>query len=256
MKRFLPWVNIFTVIVALTVNILANALPLNGQNTGAISDKFKVFFVPAGYVFAIWGVVYLGWIAFSVYQALPAQRDNPRLQRIGWLFALSGLANAAWLFTWHYELFPLSVVVMLALLLLLIAIYVRLDIGRARVTPIEKWCVNIPFSIYLGWISVATIANITDLLYYWKWDGLGIAPQAWAVIMLVAASAISLAMALARADIAYLLVIVWAFAGIAIKQSAAPFVANAAWLMTALVVLAIPLGVWYRGKNLTRAQMR
>jgi benzodiazapine receptor len=231
------------------VNVLANALPLNGQNTGAISDKFKVFFVPAGYVFAIWGVIYLGWLAFTMYQALPTQRNNPRLQRIGWLFALSNLANAVWLFTWHYELLPLSVVVMLSLLLLLIAIYLRLDIGRARVTTIEKWCVDIPFSIYLGWISVATIANITDLLYYWKWDGWGIAPQVWAVIMLVVASALALAMTWTRGDVAYLLVIVWAFVGIAVKQSAAPLVANTAWLMTGVVALMIPLSVWYRGKK-------
>ena len=249
MKRWLPWVNIVTVVVALAVNVLANALPLNGQNTGAISDKFKVFFVPAGYVFAIWGVIYIGWLAFTVYQALPAQHSNQRLQRIGWLFALSNLANAVWLFTWHYELFPLSVVVMLSLLLLLIAVYMRLDIGRARVTTTEKWCVDIPFSIYLGWISVATIANITDLLYYWKWDGWGIASQVWAVIMLVVASALALAMAWTRGDVAYLLVIVWSFVGIADKQSAAPLVANTAWLMTVVVALMIPLSVWYRGKK-------
>src|SRR5512143_2103851 len=203
MKRILPLVNIFATIIALTVNVLASTLPLNGKNTGAISDQFKVLFVPAGYVFAIWGVIYIGWIAFAIYQALPSQRDNARLQRIGWLYALSGVLNAGWLFTWHYELFPLSVVVMLALLVTLIAIYLRLDNGRVQVSTAEKWCVNIPFSVYLGWISVATIANITDLLYYWHWDGFGIAPELWAVIMLVVATALALAMTLKRSDIAY-----------------------------------------------------
>jgi hypothetical protein len=255
MKRWLPWINIAAALAALTVNGLANALPLNGQSTGAISDQFKVFFVPAGYVFAIWGVIYLGWIAFIVYQALPGQRDNSRLHRIGWLFVLSCLANAAWLFAWHYQLFPLSVVVMLTLLVSLIAIYVRLDIGRARVTIIEKLCVDIPFSIYLGWISVATIANITDLLYFWKWDGLGLAPEIWAVMMLVVASALALAMAWTRGDIAYLLVIIWSFVGIAIKQSAIPSVANTAWTMTAFVVLLIPLSVWYRARKLATARL-
>ncbi len=249
MKRWLPWVNLATVIVALTVNVLANALPLNGQNTGAISDKFKVFFVPAGYVFAIWGVIYIGWIAFVVYQLLPAQRDNPRLARIGWLFAFSNLANAAWLFTWHYELLPLSVVVMLALLFSLIGIYVRLNIGRARATTIEKWCVDVPFSIYLGWISVATIANITDLLYAWQWDGLGIAPELWAAVMLVVASALALVMTWTRRDIAYLLVLVWSFIGIAVKQSAVAVVANTAWVTTAFVVLLIASSVWLRARQ-------
>ena len=248
MKRFLPLMNLLATVVALTVNVLASTLPLNGKNTGAISDQFKVFFVPAGYVFAIWGVIYIGWLAFSIYQLLPAQRSNPRLQRIGWLYALSGLLNAGWLFTWHYELFPLSVVVMLALLVTLIAIYLRLDNGRVQVSTVEKWCVNIPFSVYLGWISVATIANITDLLYYWRWDGFGIAPEMWAVIMLLVATVLALTMALTRGDVAYLSVFVWSFVGIAVKQSATPLVANTAWAMMVLVALMIPVGVMYRRK--------
>ena len=142
-----------------------------------------------------------------------------------------------------------TVVVMLALLLLLIGIYLRLDIGRVRVTTAEKWCVDIPFSIYLGWISVATIANITDLLYVLKWDGFGVAPQMWAVVMLVVATVLALAMALTRADVAYLLVLVWSFAGIANKQTPMPLVANAAWVTTVLVGLMIPLGWWFYRRN-------
>jgi hypothetical protein len=249
LKQYLPWINIGTALVALAVNLLATTLPLNGQTTAAISDKFQVLFVPAGYVFAIWGIIYVGWMAFAVYQALPAQRANPRLQRIGWLFALANIANAAWLFTWHFELFPLSAIVMLSLLALLIAIYWRLNIGRVQVSAREKWLVDLPFSIYLGWISVATIANISDLLYYWHWDGFGVAPELWAVIMLATAAAIALAMALTRAEMAYLLVIVWAFVGIAVKQSATPVVANTALVMAALVVLMIPFGLWRRRNN-------
>ena len=250
MRRYLPWLNIVAALIALGVNGISNALPLNGQNTGEISDRFKVLFVPAGYVFAIWGVIYLGWIAFVVYQALPAHRHNPRLQKMSWLFALSCAANAAWLFCWHYKYFELSVVVMLTLLLTLIAIYVRLDIGRAPVTTAEKWCVNIPFSIYLGWISVATIANITDVLYLWKWNGFGIAPELWAVIMLVVATILGLAMALTCGDVAYLSVLAWSYAGIANKQAGVGLVANSAWLMTALVLLMIPFGWWYRKRRI------
>ena len=246
MKRILPWINVATALAALAVNGLANALPLNGQTTASISDKFQVFFVPAGYVFAIWGVIYIGWIAFIIYQALPSQRANARLAKIGWLFALANLANAAWLVCWHYDLLALSVCVMLSLLVLLIAIYRRLDIGRVRVAARERWLVDVPFSIYLGWISVATIANITDLLYAWRWDGLGIAPEYWAVIMLLAAATIALAMSLERADTAFLLVIVWSFVGIAIKQAAAPVVASAAMATAIVVVGMIPLGLWYR----------
>lgn len=232
------YANILTVILALVVNILSNALPLNGQNTGEISDRFKVFFVPAGYVFSIWGIIYIGWIAFAVYQALPAQRANPRLRRLGYLFALSNLLNAAWLFCWHYNLFGLSVLVMLGLLGLLIAGYRALNVQEAPASTAEKWCVDYPFSTYLGWISVATIANITDYLYFIGWDGLGISPQAWAVIMLGVASTLGLAVALRRRDACYLLVFVWSFAGIAIKQAGVPLVAYSAW---AAAVMALVL---------------
>jgi len=236
-------VNLLGVVVTLVINGLANALPLNGQTTGEISDRFQVYFVPAGYVFSIWGLIYLGLIAFAVYQALPAQRDNPRLRRMGYLFTLSCLANVAWLFLWHYERFPLTLVAMLALLLLLIAIYLRLDIGRTRVPGAEKWLVEIPFSLYLGWITVATIANVTSVLDYLNWSGWGISPEAWAVIMLLAATGIASAVSLTRADVAYMLVILWAFAGIAVKQAATPLVATAAWVLTALVALLLVAGV-------------
>ena len=233
--------NILSVVLALTVNILASTLPLNGQNTGEISDRFQVFFVPAGYVFAIWGVIYIGWIAFAVYQALPAQKESPRLRKLGYLFALSGLLNAAWLFCWHYNQFGLSVLVMLGLLGLLIASYLRLDVGRTPVGTAEKWCVDVPFSIYLGWISVAAIANVTDWLYFVNWNGFGIAPEIWAVIMLLVASLVGVMMALTRRDSAYLFVFAWSFAGIAVKQAATPMVAYAAW---AAAVVALGLAIY------------
>ena len=125
-------VNILAVLGLLLVNGLANSLPLNGLNTGEISDRFDVLFVPAGYVFSIWGLIYLGLIAFSIYQVMPAQRENPRLRSLGWLFALSCLANITWLFLWHYEYFVLTVVAMLVLLGSLIIIYQRLGIGRVK----------------------------------------------------------------------------------------------------------------------------
>jgi hypothetical protein len=233
--------NALSVVLALTVNILASALPLNGQNTGEISDRFQVFFVPAGYVFAIWTIIFVGWIAFAIYQFLPAQKENPRLQKLGYWFALSGVFNAAWLFCWHYNLFGLSVLVMLALLGTLIASYLKLDVGRAPVSSGERWIVDIPFGVYLGWISVATVANITSWLYSINWNGFGIVPQVWAVIMLGVASLVGLGMALTRRDAGYLFVFVWAFAGIAVKQASEPLVANSAWAAT---ILALGLAIF------------
>lgn len=229
--------NALSVLIALTVNILASALPLNGQNTGEISDRFQVYFVPAGYVFAIWGVIYIGWIAFVLYQFRTAQKDSPRMRRLGYLFALSGIFNALWLVCWHYNAFGWSVLVMLILLSLLIASYLKLDVGRGAVPPAEKWSVDVPFSIYLGWITVATVANVTDLLYLVNWNGFGIAPQVWAVIMLVVAGFIGLLMTLYRKDSGYVFVLVWSFVGIAVKQSAVPLVANSAWVASALMLV-------------------
>ena len=233
--------NVLSVVLALTVNILAATLPLNGQNTGVISDRFHVYFVPAGYVFAIWGIIYIGWIAFAIYQARPAQKESPRLRSLGYLFALSGVFNAAWLFCWHYNQFGLSVIVMLALLGSLIASYLKLNVGRTTISTAEKWSVDIPFSVYLGWITVATVANITDWLYFIHWNGFGIAPQVWAVIMLIVASALGLLMALTRRDSGYLFVLVWSFIGIAIKQAAEPLVADSTWVAA---LIAIGLAVY------------
>lgn len=239
-------VNVLAVVAALAVNGLANALPLNGQTTGEISDRFEVYFVPAGYVFSIWGVIYLALVAFAVYQALPAQRDNARLRRVGYLFAASCLANVAWLFLWHYEQFAWTLAAMVALLLLLITIYLRLGVGRAAVPATERWLVHLPFSVYLGWITVATIANVTSLLDYLGWSGWGISPEAWAVIMLLAATGIASAVSLSRGDVAYMLVIMWALAGIGVKQAATPVVAVTAWVTTALVGLMLVVGVVLR----------
>jgi benzodiazapine receptor len=242
-------VNVLAVVATIAINGLADALPLNGQTTGEISDRFQVYFVPAGYAFSIWGLIYIALVAFAVYQALPSQQGNPRLRRVGYLFALSCLANIAWLFLWHYERFPLTLVAMFTLLLLLIAIYLRLDIGlgRVRISTAEKWLVHVPFSIYLGWITVATIANVTTVLDYLNWSGWGIGAQAWAVIMLVAGLGIASAVSLTRGDIAYMLVIAWAFAGIAVKQAGTPLVAIAAWVATALVGLMLVVGVVRQG---------
>jgi len=246
-------INVLAVVVTIAINGLANALPLNGLTTGEISDRFQVYFVPAGYVFSIWGLIYLALIAFAIYQALPARRENPRLRRVGYLFAASCLANVAWLFLWHYEIFPLTLAAMVALLLCLIGIYLRLGIGRVRVPAAERWLVRVPFSIYLGWITVATIANVTSVLDYANWSGWGISPEAWTVIMLVAATGIASAVSLTRGDVAYMLVIVWAFAGIGVKHAGTPVVATAAWAATAAVAVMLVMGA-VRHRRLDRSR--
>jgi hypothetical protein len=228
---------VLTVIGTIFINILANALPINGQNTGQISDRFQVYFVPAGYVFSIWGLIYLGLIALAVFQTMPSQKANPRMRSTGWWIALGGLANIAWIFFWHYQQFPLTLVAMLILLASLIVTYLRLGIGKTAVPTTEKWVVRVPISVYLGWITVATIANVTSLLDYLNWNGFGLAPEIWMYIVLTAVLVIAGLVIYNRRDIAYTLVILWALAGIAIKFAAVPAVAIPTWIIFGLVAL-------------------
>ena len=235
---WLPIINLLATVVTIAVNGLANALPINGQTTGAISDRFAVYFVPAGYVFSIWGLVYLALIAFTVYQILPPQWGDPHLGRIGYLYAAGCAANVLWILLWHLNLFVPTLVVMLVLLSTLIAIYLRLGIGRGRPTAAQRWLVHVPFSIYLGWITVATIANATVVLSLLKWSGWGLSAQLWAIIMLLTASAITVLITFSRRDVAYALVIVWAFLGIGVKQAGTLVVAVPAVLL-ALALIAV-----------------
>ncbi len=245
---------ILTILATLVVNVLANSLPINGLTTGEISDRFDVYFVPAGYVFSIWGLIYIGLIAFAVYQALPSQRENPRLRAAGWWVALSGLANSLWIFLWHYEQFFLTLIAMLGLLAALIVTYLRLDIGRTRASAAETWAARVPFSIYLGWITVATVANVTALLNHVRWDGFGIAPEIWMGVVLAAVLVIATLMAFTRRDVAYALVLLWALAGIGIKHAAVSAVAIPTWVIFGLVALTLAAALWLRRSTLKTAK--
>ena len=240
---------IVTILVTLVINVLANVLPINGQSTGQISDRFQVYFVPAGYVFSIWGLIYLGLIAFAIFQALPSQRENPRLRKTGWWISLSGLANSAWIFLWHYEKFLLTLIAMLVLLATLLITYLGMGIGRNKVSTAERYTTHLTFSIYLGWITVATVANITALLDYLKWNGFGIAPEIWMGIVLAAVLVIAVLMNFTRRDIAYAAVILWALAGITVRQAGIPTVTIPTWVTFGLVALTLVLALFQSRKS-------
>jgi hypothetical protein len=215
-------INILATLFALIINYLANALPINGVSTGQVSDNIPSFFTPAGYVFSIWGIIYIGLIAFTIYQALSKQKNNPRFEKIGYWYALSGLLNGLWILTWHYGFWLLSVLVMLALLGSLIMVYTRGNIGKHKPKPVERWTFDIPFGIYLGWISVATIANIATLGVVNGWNGFGIAPQTWTIIVMLAAVALGIIMIISHREVAYPLVIIWALFGISVARAEIP----------------------------------
>jgi hypothetical protein len=239
-------VTVVAFLATMVVNTAANALPINGLTTGEISDRFAVYVIPAGYVFGIWGLIYLLLGAFTTWQALPRNRADVTLRSLGYLPALTGVLNAAWILLWHYELFVLTVPVMLALLGTLIAIHLRLVARAASLRGIETWTVRVPWSVYLGWITIATIANVTQTLAALGFTGFGLDPALLAGGVLLVGLAIGIAFWARYRDAAYALVITWAYAGIVVKEAGAPAVAlvagAGALIMAVLAVRAIADG--------------
>ena len=228
-------ITILATLLTITINGVANVLPLNGLTTGEISDRFDIYFVPAGYVFSIWGIIYLGLIIYTIYQALPTQKDNQALKRIAPVYWLSSLANSIWIFLWHFEVFPLTLIAMLGLLASLLYIYLQLKNSEGS----QKWLVKLPFSVYLGWVTVATVANTSQFLFYFNWGGWGITSAVWAVIMIAVASLLGLLMIWRENDTPYLLVLVWAFIGITVSQAPTAIVTTAAWTAVAVLVVGV-----------------
>ena len=230
-------ITIVITLLTIVVNGLANALPLNGQATGEISDRFAIYFVPAGYVFSIWGLIYAGLIAFTIFQALPAQRENHIIKKISPAYWIGSIANALWIFLWHYEQFPFTLIVMIAILASLLVIYMTISKTRSGMNKTEKTLIALPFSVYLGWISVAIVANVSQVLYFLGWNGFGVSPEIWTVIMLAVAGVLGLLMLFREKDFAYAAVLVWALIGIASKHAPIASVSITAWVVTAGLVL-------------------
>jgi len=244
-RKFWIILNILTLGAALVVNYLSVNLPLNGMTPREISDTFDVYFIPAGYVFSIWGLIYLGLLVFAVYQALPQQRSNPLLAKVDPWFVVSNIANSLWLVFFHYLYFLLALVMMVVLVVSISIIYATLEKDKERANKTWKWATEVPFGIYLGWITVATIANATQVLDYLNWDGFGIAPEIWFMITVLVAVVISALMSFKRKTLEFSLVFVWAFIGIAVKFPNVPVVAYSAWggaiAVSVLAMLALTL---------------
>lgn len=215
-------VNLIAFVGTVVVNALANTLPINGWTTGALSDRYPNLFVPAGLTFSIWGVIYLLLGAFIVYQIAAGRNADRAVERVGVWFFLSSLLNIGWILAWHYLQVALSLAIMIALLLTLIVIYLRLGIGRNTAGTAERFFVRLPFSVYLGWISVATIANVSAFLVNAGWSGGPFSEQLWTVAVVLIGAALTIAVVLTRADIGYGLVVIWAYVGIILKRSSAP----------------------------------
>ncbi|NCO23515.1 MAG: hypothetical protein COZ07_06105 [Candidatus Infernicultor aquiphilus] len=220
--KSLSILNLLSFVSMVIVNYLVVTLPLNNKTTGALADQYPNLFVPVGLTFSIWGIIYLLLAIFIVYQLAYAFRkntpDSSFLEKIGLLFFLSCLANFSWIFAWHFERVFLSFLIMLILLLSLIAIYQKLNIGRSAALKSEKYLVHLPFSVYLGWVTIATIANTTALLVNLNWNRWGLSEPFWTIVVIIIGLFISLMMLFYRKDIFYCLVVDWALLGILIKR--------------------------------------
>lgn len=230
MFRLILMTIAFLAIIA--INALANILPINGQTTGEISNRLPVLFTPAGYVFSIWSVIYIllaiwiagFWIRYKKEKELPSRA-------ISLYFILSAAANITWLFLWHYEYFACSIAAMLLYLGSLILLYLQYDNNERKFTE------RLPISVNMGWISVATITNISYVLTYYNWGGWGLSNELWAVIMLTVATALALHVRFHHSDIPFTLVFVWAFIGIAVKHGLDEMLVTTASLFLSGVII-------------------
>ena len=238
--------NAIALAAALVCNGLANALPLNGMGTGELSALYPNLFVPAGLTFSIWGVIYL-WllvlVGYGFTQIRSDRADNPLVQMGPWL-VVNLLANAAWIFAWHWTLVGLSLLLMGVILASLVVLYSRLGVGQRAAPAADRWLAHAPISIYMGWITVATIANITALVVSLGIPSFGSLPAVLTAGVMLAAVLIAGRMLWARRDVLFGLVVTWAFLGIYLKRTGAPEDGSALVAGVALAGLgALGLGI-------------
>lgn len=210
MGKYSKLLVVLSSVLMIVINSLANIVPFNNISTAAVSDSFKVFFVPAGYVFSIWGVIYLGLLAYSFYQA---RSDSKVLLKAAPYVVIGNIANSFWIVLWHWLLIPFTLPLMLILLVSLIKTYLVLKESK----DLNSWFTTVPFGIYLGWISVATIANITAIFDYYSVKTLVLDGPTWASLLILVAGVLGTVFIRRYKEITYPLVIIWAVVGIALK---------------------------------------
>lgn len=200
--------NLLTLVFVVVINALANILPINGVMTGEVSAAYDNYFTPAGFTFAIWSVIYLGLLSFVAFQFLS---KTFRPDTIGWLFIINGLSNIGWIYSWHHQLFSITVILMLVILATLLVINLRIDDS-------SMW-VKVPFQLYLGWINVATIANLAVFLTYLEWSALGIKEEIWGIVLVSVAAFLGLWQSWIKGWYFGSLAIAWGIWGIYQKQT-------------------------------------
>lgn len=216
---FLKIFALFSFLAMVFINALANILPINGISTGDVSDKYSNLFAPAGFTFSIWGLIYLLLGAYTLYQLglFNNNTEEKLIKNINKYFIISSWLNFLWILAWHYDFIALSVLIIVLILLCLIKIANHLK--KERLSTKEKILLSWPFSIYFGWITVATIANITTWLVSLNWNGFGVSDLTWLILVLLIGAVIGVRRGLRDRNIPYLLVFMWAYFGIWFKHT-------------------------------------
>lgn len=223
-NKRLSYLTVAAYILMIVVNALANIIPINHIGTGEVSDKYSNLFAPAGYVFGIWLVIYILLGMYTYYQfTLFGRRSDMSdrvIYRVNQCFLYSSLLNIVWIFAWHYEQIGISLVIMVGIFLLLLRARIIIT-HRSTLNHDEKISVQLPFSVYLSWITIATIANVTTYLVSIRWDGFSLDPSLWTCIMITVGGVVGVITTLKWKDIPFALVYVWAYTGILFKHMSA-----------------------------------
>lgn len=237
--RLRQFLVVFSIVSLIVMNYLSNTGAFGGRTNAEISNKYHTLITPAGYAFSIWGIIFLGLLAFAVYQALPAQRTNPRFRDVGWWVVLNAFCNAIWSPLFNNELIGIALVVILVMLFSLVIIEQRLlerrgqagqhmpiiatdpdaTLPESATSPAQMWLARIPFSIYFGWLTVATILNVTVYLKSTSFSLMGLSEQTWAIAILIVGMVVGTVVFNRYRSIAYILVFTWAYAAIAVGQA-------------------------------------
>ncbi len=218
---FSKWVAALLFVVTLIINYLVSAFRINGTTTGEVSNDFPNLFAPIALTFAIWGLIYLSLglytiRQFGVWAGKKSKTTDKVITKITPLYIATSLVNTAWIFAWQYKVIWLSLLLIVALLILLIWINMVLD--TEKLEGKDYWLIKFPFSIYFGWLTVATIANAVVWLVSIGWDGLAISEQFWTVAIMVIGALIGIITSLRFRSAAYILVFAWAYFGILLKH--------------------------------------
>jgi hypothetical protein len=243
--------------LVLTMNALANILPINGYNTGQVSAFYPNYFVPAGFTFGIWGIIYLllmGYVICSLLSALPSFPENARklVVKTSPYFLVTCILNASWIVAWHYLYLGLSLFIMLAFLVTLIALFLAINKSKFELRPFYRFWIYHPFVVYLGWISVATIANFTALFVGIGWQGEPFAAISWSVVLITIALLLGVILVGVKKEPAYGFVLAWAFFGIYSSQLKDASIVGYTAAIASSFILALTLTILIKSRKALR----